>query len=114
MVGIGAGGGSVGRPPDDDAANRRIPREVSGAQQPLRLLAARSARIDVGIASVVHGHVITGEPEARVFAERGRRMPDRFAELDIVRHQPRLSEYPNERCGQAGGAGAGGSRQWAP
>ncbi|NUW36353.1 type II toxin-antitoxin system VapC family toxin [Nonomuraea sp. SMC257] len=55
------------------------------------------ALIDVEIASVVRGHVITGKPEVRVSAERGRLMLDRFAELRIVRHpmlplQPRVLE----------------------
>ncbi|MFI7444776.1 type II toxin-antitoxin system VapC family toxin [Nonomuraea indica] len=55
------------------------------------------ALIDVEIASVVRGHVITSKPEVRISAERGRLMLERYAELPITRHpmlplQPRVLE----------------------
>jgi predicted nucleic acid-binding protein len=55
------------------------------------------ALIDVEIASVVRGHVITSKPEVRITETRARTMLDRYAELKIVRHsmlhlQPRVLE----------------------
>ncbi|GAA2266814.1 type II toxin-antitoxin system VapC family toxin [Nonomuraea roseoviolacea subsp. roseoviolacea] len=70
----------------DDLLRRRLARTVHAP-----------ALIDVEIASVVRGHVITGKPEKRISAGRGHLMLDRFAELKIVRHpmlplQPRVLE----------------------
>ncbi|MEV0201060.1 type II toxin-antitoxin system VapC family toxin [Nonomuraea sp. NPDC050691] len=78
----------------------RLLANVKG-DDPLRRRLARTlhapALIDVEIASVVRGHVITGKAEVRISAERGRLMLDRFAKLKIVRHpmlplQPRVLE----------------------
>ncbi|WP_067177139.1 type II toxin-antitoxin system VapC family toxin [Microtetraspora niveoalba] len=44
------------------------------------------ALIDVEIASVVRGHVITSKPEVRISEERAQIMLRRYAELRIVRH----------------------------
>ncbi|WP_433256014.1 type II toxin-antitoxin system VapC family toxin [Streptosporangium sp. CA-135522] len=44
------------------------------------------ALIDVEIASVVRGHVITSKPEVRISEERARVMLERYAQLKIVRH----------------------------
>ncbi|MFC6086223.1 type II toxin-antitoxin system VapC family toxin [Sphaerisporangium aureirubrum] len=58
------------------------------------------ALIDVEIASVVRGHVITSKPEVRITETRARTMLDRYAQLKIVRHsmlqlQPRVLELRN-------------------
>ncbi|GAA1506896.1 hypothetical protein GCM10009677_44280 [Sphaerisporangium rubeum] len=45
------------------------------------------ALIDVEIASVVRGHVITSKPEVRISEERARIMLERFSQLKIVRHR---------------------------
>ncbi|WP_405084734.1 type II toxin-antitoxin system VapC family toxin [Microbispora sp. NBC_01389] len=55
------------------------------------------ALIDVEIASVVRGHLITGKPEVRISGARARTMLERYAQLRIVRHpmlplQPRALE----------------------
>ncbi|WP_449061985.1 type II toxin-antitoxin system VapC family toxin [Planomonospora algeriensis] len=44
------------------------------------------ALIDVEIASVVRGHVITSKPEVRISEERVGVMLERYAQLKIVRH----------------------------
>ncbi|MFC4060066.1 type II toxin-antitoxin system VapC family toxin [Planomonospora corallina] len=44
------------------------------------------ALIDVEIASVVRGHVITSKPEVRISEERARVMLERYAQLKITRH----------------------------
>ncbi|WP_424534456.1 type II toxin-antitoxin system VapC family toxin [Sphaerisporangium viridialbum] len=58
------------------------------------------ALIDVEIASVVRGHVITSKPEVRISEARARVMLERYAQLKIVRHsmlplQPRVLELRN-------------------
>ncbi|GGS50399.1 ribonuclease VapC [Planobispora rosea] len=44
------------------------------------------ALIDVEIASVVRGHVITSKPEVRISEERAQLMLERYAQLRITRH----------------------------
>ncbi|GGL22178.1 hypothetical protein Sme01_28410 [Sphaerisporangium melleum] len=44
------------------------------------------ALIDVEIASVVRGHVITTKPEVRISEARAQIMLERYAQLKIVRH----------------------------
>lgn len=58
------------------------------------------ALIDVEIASVVRGHVITSKPEVRISEGRARIMLERFGQLKIVRHpmlplQSRVLELRN-------------------
>ncbi|GAT67668.1 twitching motility protein PilT [Planomonospora sphaerica] len=58
------------------------------------------ALIDVEIASVVRGHVITSKPEVRISEERAGIMLERYAQLRIARHpmlplQPRVLELRN-------------------
>ncbi|MGW2195649.1 type II toxin-antitoxin system VapC family toxin [Streptosporangium sp. NPDC001682] len=57
--------------------------------------------IDVEIASVVRGHVITSKPEIRISEARARIMLERYAQLKIVRHpmlplQSRVLELRND------------------
>ncbi|WP_326829952.1 type II toxin-antitoxin system VapC family toxin [Streptosporangium sp. NBC_01810] len=73
----------------DDLLRRRLARKVHAP-----------ALIDVEIASVVRGHVITSKPEVRISEARGRVMLERYAQLRIVRHpmlplQPRVLELRN-------------------
>ncbi|WP_155341433.1 type II toxin-antitoxin system VapC family toxin [Acrocarpospora corrugata] len=73
----------------DDLLRQRLARKVHAP-----------ALIDVEIASVVRGHVITSKPEVRISEERARIMLERYAQLRIVRHpmlplQPRVLELRN-------------------
>ncbi|GGP08339.1 type II toxin-antitoxin system VapC family toxin [Nonomuraea glycinis] len=57
--------------------------------------------IDVEIASVVRGHVITSKPEVRISEARAQVMLERYAQLRIVRHpmlplQSRVLELRND------------------
>ncbi|MCT9930467.1 type II toxin-antitoxin system VapC family toxin [Planotetraspora sp. A-T 1434] len=45
------------------------------------------ALIDVEVASVVRGHVITSKPGVRISEARARVMLERYAELKIIRHR---------------------------
>ncbi|GII92466.1 type II toxin-antitoxin system VapC family toxin [Sinosporangium siamense] len=70
----------------DDLLRQRLARKVHAP-----------ALIDVEIASVVRGHVITGKPEVRISETRAAVMLERYAQLRIVRHpmlplQPRVLE----------------------
>ncbi|MBB6471057.1 type II toxin-antitoxin system VapC family toxin [Sphaerisporangium rubeum] len=60
----------------DDLLRQRLSRRVHAP-----------ALIDVEIASVVRGHVITSKPEVRISEERARIMLERFSQLKIVRHR---------------------------
>ncbi|WP_239089307.1 type II toxin-antitoxin system VapC family toxin [Sphaerimonospora thailandensis] len=73
----------------DDLLRRRLTRKLHAP-----------ALIDVEIASVVRGHVITSKPEVRISADRAATMLERYAQLKIVRHsmlplQPRVLELRN-------------------
>lgn len=73
----------------DDLLRQRLARKVHAP-----------ALIDVEIASVVRGHVITSKPEVRISWERAQIMLERYAQLRIVRHpmlplQPRVLELRN-------------------
>ncbi|MER6944310.1 type II toxin-antitoxin system VapC family toxin [Nonomuraea sp. NPDC000554] len=59
----------------DDLLRQRLARKVHAP-----------ALIDVEIASVVRGHVITSKPEVRISEARARIMLERYAQLKIVRH----------------------------
>lgn len=73
----------------DDLLRQRLARKVHAP-----------ALIDVEIASVVRGHVITSKPEVRISEARAQVMLERYAQLKIVRHpmlplQPRMLELRN-------------------
>lgn len=73
----------------DDLLRRRLARKLHAP-----------ALIDVEIASVVRGHVITSKPAVRISEARARTMLERYAQLKIVRHpmlplQPRVLELRN-------------------
>ncbi|MFC0860860.1 type II toxin-antitoxin system VapC family toxin [Sphaerimonospora cavernae] len=73
----------------DDLLRRRLTRKLHAP-----------ALIDVEIASVVRGHVITSKPEVRISTDRATIMLERYAQLKIVRHsmlplQPRVLELRN-------------------
>ncbi|WP_030452136.1 type II toxin-antitoxin system VapC family toxin [Herbidospora cretacea] len=73
----------------DDLLRQRLNRQVHAP-----------ALIDVEIASVVRGHVITGKPDVRISVERAQIMLERFGQLKIVRHpmaplQKRVLELRN-------------------
>ncbi|GAA1022045.1 hypothetical protein Aple_083940 [Acrocarpospora pleiomorpha] len=73
----------------DDLLRQRLARKVHAP-----------ALIDVEIAAVVRGHVITNKPEVRISEGRAQIMLERYAQLKIVRHpmlplQPRALELRN-------------------
>ena len=73
----------------DDLLRQRLARKVHAP-----------ALIDVEIASVVRGHVITSKPEVRISPMRAQIMLERYSQLKIVRHpmrplQPRVLELRN-------------------
>ncbi|MFI7703271.1 type II toxin-antitoxin system VapC family toxin [Nonomuraea sp. NPDC049480] len=73
----------------DDLLRQRLARKVHAP-----------ALIDVEIASVVRGHVITSKPEVRISEARARVMLERYGQLKIVRHamlplQSRVLELRN-------------------